>query len=226
MAVPQPASCPGDSVHLEELPARRDLPGPIRPAVRPARHVGDVRRRRRADRPDGVLVEAVNPVVLRHARSTTLVDERFTTVFTDDVATLAYRNDLATWLRSPPVDPVAVAPHRRPRPGAPEVLDDEGCVRLDGDIVSDSTRTGRVSRSASARPPSVGGVTPTITFARTGDDSVVVTSRGTVGSPFAVTLGAAPTERDRVHAGRRITGGRARHRRVDRRCRRDGRGAR
>ena len=36
---------------------------------------------------------------------------------------------------------------------------------------------------------------PVITLAGTGDDSAMVTSRGTVGSPFAVTIDAAPAER-------------------------------
>jgi hypothetical protein len=78
-------------------------------------------------------------------------------------------------------------------PDAPEVLNAEGCVRLDGDIVSGTVDDARVSfvfGSAS----SVGGVAPMITFAGTGGDSASVTSRGAVGNPFAVGIDAAPAE--------------------------------
>ena len=56
--------------------------------------------------PTAFVVEAVNPVV-PGTPFETLVDEKFTTVFTDDVVTLAFRNDLAAWLRSPPADPTS-----------------------------------------------------------------------------------------------------------------------
>jgi hypothetical protein len=74
------------------------------------------------------------------------------------------------------------------------VLEDEGCVRLDGYLVSDSPDAARATFGFGSAS-SVGGVAPAITLAGTGDDSVVVTSQGTVGSPFAETIGAAPAER-------------------------------
>ena len=69
--------------------------------------------------PTAFVVEAVNPVV-PGTPFDTLVDENFTTVYTDDVATLAYRNDLARWLQSPPVDP-QVGARCRPRSGCARV---------------------------------------------------------------------------------------------------------
>ena len=144
--------------------------------------------------PTAFFVEAVNPVV-PGTPFDALVDETFTTVFTDDVTTLAYRDDLAAWLLSPPADPAPASSSVRVDldPDAPEVLQAEGCVRLDGAIVGgpvDDARVSFVFGSASA----VGGVAPMITFAGTGGDSASVTSRGTVGNPFAVGIDAAPAE--------------------------------
>lgn len=141
--------------------------------------------------PTAFIVEAVNPVVPGTPYQT-LVDERFTTVFSDDVATLEFRNDLAAWLRSPPVDPVAVPALDLVR-GAPAVLDDEGCARFDGEIVSGDPDGALVSFGF--RSPAAGdGVTPTITFARTGENSAVVTSRANVAAPFSVNATVEPTE--------------------------------
>jgi hypothetical protein len=145
--------------------------------------------------PTAFFVESVNPVV-PGTPFDTLVAETFTTVFTDDVTTLAYRDDLAVWLLSPPTDPTPTSSSSLRvdlDPDAPEVLKADGCVRLDGDIVSGTVDDARVSfvfGSAS----SVGGVAPMITFAGTGGDSASVTSRGTVGNPFAVRIDAAPAE--------------------------------
>ena len=145
--------------------------------------------------PTAFFVESVNPVV-PGTPFDTLVAETFTTVFTDDVTTLAYRDDLAAWLLSPPTDPAPTSSSSLRLdldPDAPEVLKADGCVRLDGDIVSGTVDDARVSfvfGSAS----SVGGVAPMITFAGTGGDSASVTSRGTVGNPFAVRIDAAPAE--------------------------------
>jgi hypothetical protein len=145
--------------------------------------------------PTAFFVESVNPVV-PGTPFDTLVAETFTTVFTDDVTTLAYRDDLAVWLLSPPTDPAPTSSSSLRvdlDPDAPEVLKADGCVRLDGDIVSGTVDDARVSfvfGSAS----SVGGVAPMITFAGTGGDSASVTSRGTVGNPFAVRIDAAPAE--------------------------------
>jgi hypothetical protein len=141
--------------------------------------------------PTAYVVEAVNPVV-PGTPFQTLVDENFSTVYTDDVATLAYRNDLARWLRSPPVDPLSTSDVGLD-PDAPESLEAAGCVRLDGDIVSAASREARVSfRFGSSA--NVGDVTPTISFERTGDGPAAVTSRGAVGTPFAVPLDVAPAD--------------------------------
>ena len=145
--------------------------------------------------PTAFFVESVNPVV-PGTPFDTLVAETFTTVFTDDVTTLAYRDDLAAWLLSPPTDPAPTSSSSLRLdldPDAPQMLKADGCVRLDGDIVSGTVDDARVSfvfGSAS----SVGGVAPMITFAGTGGDSASVTSRGTVGNPFAVRIDAAPAE--------------------------------
>ena len=66
--------------------------------------------------PTAFVVEAVNPVVAGTPFDT-LVDESFTTMYTDDVATLAFRDDLARWLRSPPVGPGIAGARRRSRSG-------------------------------------------------------------------------------------------------------------
>ena len=70
--------------------------------------------------PTAFVVESVNPVV-PGTPFDTLVNENFTTVYTDDVATLAYRSDLARWLQSPPADPQPV-PDVDLDPDAPEPL--------------------------------------------------------------------------------------------------------
>jgi hypothetical protein len=138
--------------------------------------------------PTAFVVEAVNPVV-SETPFERLVADSFTTMFTDDVATLAFRDDLARWLQSPPGDPAA-PPAARPidlDPDAPEALEDAGCVRLDGDIVSAPSDEARVSFRFGPTS-SAGDVAPVITLARTGADSAGVTSRGTTGNPFAVRL--------------------------------------
>ena len=124
--------------------------------------------------PAAFVVETVNPVV-PGTPFETLVDDNFTTVYTDDVATLAYRNDLARWLRSPPVDPTST-PDVGLDPDAPESLAATGCVRLDGDIVSEAPDEANVSfRFGSSA--NVGDVTPTILFTRTSDGFAAVRSR-------------------------------------------------
>ena len=142
--------------------------------------------------PTAFVVEAVNPVD-SGTPFDELVDEQFTTMFTDDVMTLAFRDDLAAWLRSSPADPASSSAGRSVDldGGAPEVLADDGCVRIDGDIVSNSFEGARVAFGFGSAS-SIDGVAPLITLAGTGDDSALVTSRGIVGSPFATTIGAAP----------------------------------
>ena len=179
MAVPQPAPCPGDSVHLEDLPARRDLPRPIGTAVRPPRHVGDVRRRRGAHRPDGVHRGGRQPGRARHAVRRRSSSSSFTTVFTDDVATLGVPERSGAR---------GCGRRRRTRrrrradveldPDVPEVLDDAGCVRLDGDIVSGPSDEARVSRSGFGAASSASASRRRSRCAGTGDDSAAVTSRG------------------------------------------------
>jgi hypothetical protein len=146
----------------------------------------------RAD-PTAFVVEAVNPVV-PGTPFETLVDDNFSTVFTDDVATLAFRDDLAQWLRSPPrSSSEASTPTVGLDPDAPEELEPSGCFRLDGDIVSAPLNEARVSfRFGSVS--SVGEVVPSITFARTGDGSAAVTSRGTAGNPFAAQVVVSPAD--------------------------------
>lgn len=140
--------------------------------------------------PTAFVVEAVNPVV-PGTPFETLVDESFTTVFGDDVLTLAFRNDLAAWLRSPPAGAVPTSGGALVLdPDAPAVLDDEGCFRLDGEIVSDASYDASVSFGFGL--PSSVVVTPTITFARTGRATAAVTSRGPVGNAFAVRSEIAP----------------------------------
>ena len=174
--------------------------------------------------PAAFYVEAVNPVV-SGTPFDELVDDRFTTVFTDEAVTLAFRDDLATWLRSPPDDSGSSSARRTVdlRPGVPEVLEDEGCVRLDGDLVSDSPDEARATFGFGSTS-SVGGVAPAITVAGTGDDSVLVTSQRDGREPVRGDDRCRAGREDSIHTRRRITGGRARHRRLDRRCRRDARG--
>ncbi len=61
--------------------------------------------------PTAFVVEAVNPVV-SGTPFDDIVDEKFTTVFTDEALTLAFRDDLAAWLLSPPVEPSPAHEHR------------------------------------------------------------------------------------------------------------------
>jgi hypothetical protein len=163
--------------------------------------------------PAAFVVEAVNPVVTGTPFGT-LVDERFTTMYTDDVATLAYRDDLARWFQSPPENPAEHPASAAPAggvdldPDAPLVLEDEGCVRLDGEIVSAPADEARVSFFFGSTPPA-GGVTPAINFAKTGDGSAATTSRGPVGNPFAVRLAVSPPSRTAATAFTLVVGSRA-----------------
>ncbi|HWM19574.1 MAG TPA: hypothetical protein VNO51_07790 [Ilumatobacteraceae bacterium] len=143
--------------------------------------------------PTAFVVEAVNPVVTGTPFET-LVDENFSTVFTDDVATLAFRDDLARWLRSPPLRTTSPAstPTVELDPDVPEALEASGCVRLDGDIVS-ALNEARVSFRFGAAS-STGEVVPAITYARTGGNSAAVTSRGTAGNPFATQVVVSSTD--------------------------------
>jgi hypothetical protein len=143
--------------------------------------------------PTAFVVEEINPVA-SGTPFERLVDERFTTVFSDEVMTLALRTDLAATLRAPPAGAAATSGRGIDLdPDAPVALADEGCLRLDGDIVSAPSEEARVSFGFGSAAAD-GGVTPTLTFARTGDDSASVTSRGTVGNPFAVRVDVAPGE--------------------------------
>jgi hypothetical protein len=140
--------------------------------------------------PTAFVVEAVNPVVPGTPFGT-LVEERFTAVFTDDVVTLAFRNDLAAWLRSPPADAASSSGSVMVLdPDAPDVLADRGCVRFDGEIVSDVSDAASVSFGFG----SSGVVKPTVTFARTGEAAAAVTSLGSAGAAFAVRVEIAPTD--------------------------------
>ena len=76
----------------------------------------------------------------------------------------------------------------------PAVLADDACVRLDGDIVSSSPDGARVAFGFGSAS-SVDGVAPVISLAGAGGDTAIVTSRGTAGSAFAVTVDDAPAER-------------------------------
>jgi hypothetical protein len=142
--------------------------------------------------PTAFVVESVNPV-LPDTPFETLVEETFTTVFADEIGTLAFRKDLAAWFRSPPVDAASSSSGRTLDldPDATEVLDDRGCVRLDGVVVS-----GEGARVSFLFGPSVAvdTVTPTITFARSGERSAAVTSRGVVGTAFVVESAVASTD--------------------------------
>ena len=170
--------------------------------------------------PTAFVVEAVNPVV-SGTPFDDIVDEKFTTVFTDEALTLAFRDDLAAWLLSPPVEP-SPAQSIDLEPGTPAVLADDACVRLDGDIVSSSPDGARVAFGFGSAS-SVDGVAPVISLAGAGGDTAVVTSRGHRGERVRGAGRRRAGREDSVHAGRRITGSRARRRRVDRRCRRDAR---
>jgi hypothetical protein len=88
------------------------------------------------------------------------------------------------------------------------VLEDEGCVRLDGEIVSAPADEARVSFFFGSTPPA-GGVTPAINFAKTGDGSAATTSRGPVGNPFAVRLAVSPPSRTAATAFTLVVGSRA-----------------
>ncbi|MEO6570460.1 MAG: hypothetical protein ABIO83_02830 [Ilumatobacteraceae bacterium] len=79
--------------------------------------------------PTAFLVQSVNPV----APDTPFADAvaaRFTTVFHDDVATLALRNDLAAWLTAPPVVDVRALVVA----DGSNVVADHSCTRLDLDL--------------------------------------------------------------------------------------------
>jgi uncharacterized protein YqgC (DUF456 family) len=83
--------------------------------------------------PTAFVVETVDPVApdTPFAR---LVDDRFTTMYTDDAVTLAYRSDLAGWLRRPPAD---ARPGRLEVIGGVEQIVDSACRRIDGTLSID-----------------------------------------------------------------------------------------
>ena len=79
--------------------------------------------------PTAYYVEAVNPI----EPSTPFrseVDARFTDVYSDDGATLGFRNDLAVWLAGR-ADAGTVVPGL---PEKPYTVSPDGCVRLDGEL--------------------------------------------------------------------------------------------
>jgi hypothetical protein len=153
--------------------------------------VADVRR----TDPAGFVVEAVNPLV-PGTPFERVVEDRFTTMFGDEVATLGLRKDLAAWLRTPPASGGSPSPDDTVElePDASVRLEDAGCVRFDGEIVSAPDEEARVSFTFGS-PSSTGtAVTPSLTFARTGEASASVTSRGSVGNPFAVQVDVSLSE--------------------------------
>jgi hypothetical protein len=74
------------------------------------------------------LVEAVNPVVT-DTPFAIAVEERFTTVYSDDISTIGYRDDLAAWIASVPPDADALVP---PDPATSVTVSAAGCMRVDG----------------------------------------------------------------------------------------------
>jgi hypothetical protein len=135
---------------------------------------------RRTD-PVAFVVEAVNPVV-PDTPFAALVDAEFATVFRDDVATLALRNDLADWMRSPapdaePLDPVSLGLG----PGERATIAGGACVRIDAELVTESASATAVFRFGAPDPAA-----PALTLTRTPEGTAAVTSSGPVGAPFTV----------------------------------------
>lgn len=94
-------------------------------------------------------VEAVTPIdpstPFRAA-----VDERFTDVFSDDGATLGFRNDLAEWLVTPAGTPIGTVPDDS------YTASPDGCVRIDGRLGAGSAEPLVVETvGANGRPATV-----------------------------------------------------------------------
>ncbi len=81
--------------------------------------------------PTAYVVESVNPVVAGTPFEE-VVATQFTTVFTDDVITLAFRNDLAEWLLEPPNRPAPFV-SAAAGPGVTELMIGS-CARFDGQL--------------------------------------------------------------------------------------------
>jgi hypothetical protein len=103
-----------------------------------------------ASDPTAFYVEAVTPVAAGTPFEAA-VEERFTTVFQDDVATLALRNDLVEWFRSSPVDPAPVVDTGG---GVVELAADR-CVRLDAALRTDGVEPLRIEFGGVGNPPAV-----------------------------------------------------------------------
>ncbi len=86
--------------------------------------------------PTAYVVESVNPVV-PGTPFEEVVATRFTTVFTDDVITLALRNDLAEWLLGPPDGPAPFS-SAAAGPGVTELVVGS-CSRFDGQLAVGET---------------------------------------------------------------------------------------
>ena len=118
--------------------------------------------------PTAFYVEAVNPVAAGTPFETA-VEERFTTVFSDDVATLGLRNDLVDWLRSPPTDPEPIARQDDQESADVVTVSRDRCVRLDAVLSSDASDSLRIEFGPIGNPPAVIQFSP-------GGDSLLVES--------------------------------------------------
>lgn len=144
--------------------------------------------------PTAFVVEQVDPVV-RGTVFDDVVRSRFDTVYHDEVVTVAYRSDLADWLKAPPVSPVPATTNSTAEENG-VVIDAAHCMRIDGTLrlhsagIADDGRGGGggggpVTFLFSPQSTGSGSESALIIVAPDGDGSYGVTSVQSDGAAFA-----------------------------------------